>query len=161
MSVTFDRSVVYPYNWNTVESGGKHPQTNNKHIKSVIIMCPINIYKYIGRAIIFLLHRFIFNFNAVGIRLVKLLFNNRFKTIICVFLKINISDIMMISAFLYFTMTVHYLYKCISRIPPTVSKTKIYEFYWYTLVIGKTYNTMAQRRVWLLVFVKIHTGYET
>ena len=73
-------------------------------------MCPINIYAYIERAIMFLLQRFIFNFNAVSIPLVKLLFNNRFKTIIFLFLKINMSDTVMLSVFLYLTMTVHYIY---------------------------------------------------
>ena len=84
-------------------------------------MCPINIYTYIERGVIFLLHRFIFNFNAVGIGLVKLLFNNRFNTIIFLFLKTNISDTMIIYVFLYQTMTVHYISQCISRIAATVS----------------------------------------
>ena len=85
---------------------------------------PINIYTYIERRIIFLLQRYIFNINVVGFRLVKLLFVNQFKTIIFLFLKINISDTMIISVFLYLTMTVHYIFQCISRITATVSNIK-------------------------------------
>jgi hypothetical protein len=142
------------YSWNIFESGVKHHQTNTKHIKSVIIICPINIYTYIERGIIFLLHRFIFNVNAVGIGLLKLLFNNRFNTIIFLFLKININDTMIIYVFLYQTMTVHYILQCISRIASTVSSMKNIWIVLVHLVIRRTDNTMAQRMVKLATFVK-------
>jgi hypothetical protein len=120
------------------------PQTNTKHIKSVISMCPINIYTYNERGIIFLLHRFIFNVNAVGIRLLKLLFNNRFNTIIFLFLKINISDTMII--YVWFLTNVASLILLCAIVLSVLRITKVYQhnsyifhiwnsccYSWYTL----------------------------